>query len=90
MLQEFSGVGLRSRGITVPDGEDPNDTEFKEASSQLDQGLKSCRSVLNNYRAILADDHADNDNKGSPESNIGDDASTGSPEDDAGQDETRG
>jgi hypothetical protein len=74
----------------MPDGEGP-DTEFEQASSQLDQGLKSCRSVLNNYRAILADDHADNDNHGSPDSDIGDaPTSGGSPEDDTGQDETRG
>jgi hypothetical protein len=75
----------------VPNGDDPDDTEFEQASSQLDQGLKSCRSVLKHYRAILADDHADNDNKGSLESDIGGDASTngGSPENETGQDETR-
>jgi hypothetical protein len=74
----------------MSNGDDPDDTEFEQASSQLDQGLKSCRSVLNNYRAILADDHADNDNKGSLKSDISSDTSTGSPEDDTGQDETRG
>jgi hypothetical protein len=33
---------------------DPRQAGFEEASSNLDEGLKSCRSVLRNYRAILA------------------------------------
>jgi hypothetical protein len=76
----------------MPDGEGPNETEFEQASSQLNQGLKSCRSVLDNYRAILADDHADNDNKGSLEGDASSDAPTSGdpPQDDTGQDETRG
>jgi hypothetical protein len=74
----------------MSNGEDPGDTEFEQASSQLDQGLKSCRSVLNNYRAILADDHADNDNKGSPESDTSSDAPSGSPEDETGRDQPGG
>ena len=76
----------------MSNGENPDDTEFEQASSRLDQGLKSCRSVLKNYRAMLADNHAENDNNGSLESDIGSDAPTsgGSPEDETGQDETSG
>jgi len=33
---------------------DPRQAGFEEASSSLDEGLKSCRSVVRNYRAILA------------------------------------
>jgi hypothetical protein len=70
----------------MTNGDDPDDTEFEQASSQLDQGLKSCRSVLNNYRAILSDDHAENDNNGSLKTDIGGDASPSgvSPEDQTG------
>jgi hypothetical protein len=43
-------------------GENPRDGEFEQASSRLNQGLKSCRSVVNNYRAILTGDHCHGDN----------------------------
>jgi hypothetical protein len=33
---------------------DPRDADFEEANSQLAAGLKSCRSVVENYRAMLA------------------------------------
>ena len=33
---------------------DPRDADFEEANSQLVAGLKSCRSVVENYRAMLA------------------------------------
>ena len=32
----------------------PRDADFEEANSQLVAGLKSCRSVVENYRAMLA------------------------------------
>ena len=32
----------------------PRDADFEEANSQLAAGLKSCRSVVDNYRAMLA------------------------------------
>ena len=32
---------------------DPRDADFEEANSQLVAGLKSCRSVVENYRAML-------------------------------------
>jgi hypothetical protein len=32
---------------------EPRDADFEEANSQLVAGLKSCRSVVDNYRAML-------------------------------------
>ncbi|HKH28158.1 MAG TPA: hypothetical protein VKA61_07450 [Sphingomicrobium sp.] len=37
---------------------DPRDADFEEANSQLVAGLKSCRSVVENYRAMLAPEQA--------------------------------
>ena len=34
--------------------ENPRDADFEEANSQLAAGLKSCRSVVESYRAMLA------------------------------------
>jgi hypothetical protein len=36
----------------------PGDENFVTASSQLNDGLKSCRAVLSNYRSWLAGDGA--------------------------------
>lgn len=33
--------------------DDARDSEAKEANSKLNEGLKSCRAVLSNYRALL-------------------------------------
>ena len=33
---------------------EPRDTDYEEANSQLAAGLKSCRSVVQNYRAMLS------------------------------------
>ena len=33
---------------------DSRDADFEEANSQLLAGLKSCRSVVENYRAMLS------------------------------------
>lgn len=38
-------------------GQNGPGTGFEEASSQLDQGLKVCRAVLDNYRAMLVGDN---------------------------------
>jgi hypothetical protein len=35
---------------------DPNDENFDSANAQLSDGLKSCRSVVSNYRALLTGD----------------------------------
>ena len=43
---------------------DPQQADFEKVSSELDQGLKSCRSVLRSYQAILGESHeADNSNE---------------------------
>ncbi|NUR46356.1 MAG: hypothetical protein HOP91_09435 [Sphingomonas sp.] len=33
---------------------EPGDENFETASSQLDAGLRTCRTVLSNYRSLLA------------------------------------
>jgi hypothetical protein len=52
---------------------DPRDADFEEANSQLVAGLKSCRSVVENYRAMLAPEQAasNNDAIGDAESGEG-------------------
>lgn len=42
----------------MPEVNDP-DPEFEAANSRLNQGLKSCRSVVNNYKALLSTDQND-------------------------------
>lgn len=41
----------------MPSGTDPREPDFEQANNQLNEGLKSCRAVVNNYRAMLAGDH---------------------------------
>ena len=40
---------------------DPRDAEFEgdEANTRLVAGLKSCRSVVENYRSMLSGDHGE-------------------------------
>lgn len=45
----------------MSDAEELRDADFEQASSQLNQGLKSCRAVVDNYRAILAGENPAND-----------------------------
>jgi hypothetical protein len=45
----------------LADANEPRDADFEQASSQLNQGLKSCRAVVDNYRAILGGETAAND-----------------------------
>jgi hypothetical protein len=45
---------LEVRGSEVSGLNEPRDAHFEEANSQLVAGLKSCRSVVDNYRAMLA------------------------------------
>ena len=35
---------------------DPHESNFEDASSRLDEGLRSCRAVLSGYRALLTGD----------------------------------
>jgi hypothetical protein len=39
----------------VPPQTDPDDANPEGVSSRLDEGLRSCRAVVSNYRALLAD-----------------------------------
>ena len=39
----------------VSEAEDTPDEQFEQAAVKLDQGLKSCRTVVANYRSMLAD-----------------------------------
>jgi hypothetical protein len=43
----------------VPDN--PRESDFERESSRLSEGLKSCRSVVNNYRAMMTGDQGSND-----------------------------
>jgi hypothetical protein len=40
----------------VPLPSDPGDEKFEVASSRLHDGLRSCRAVVSNYRALLVAD----------------------------------
>jgi hypothetical protein len=37
----------------VAGSDDPRDSEAEEANNKLNAGLKSCRAVVSNYRALL-------------------------------------
>jgi hypothetical protein len=37
----------------MSDGINPRQVDVEEASSRLNEGLESCRSVMRNYRAML-------------------------------------
>lgn len=45
----------------MADSNEPRDADFEQASSQLNQGLRTCRAVVENYRAILTGEQAAND-----------------------------
>lgn len=37
----------------MPNGQRPSDAELDELSAKLNDGLKTCRSMVENYRAML-------------------------------------
>jgi hypothetical protein len=37
----------------------PRDAELNEVSAKLNEGLKSCRAVIADYRPLLADEKSD-------------------------------
>jgi hypothetical protein len=39
--------------LEMSDGINPRQVDVEEASSRLNEGLESCRSVMRNYRAML-------------------------------------
>jgi len=57
----------------VPSGTDPREPDFEQANDQLNEGLKNCRAVVNNYRAMLFGDQgaADDLPSGEPDSEDG-------------------
>jgi hypothetical protein len=42
--------------LPVPDSEDAQDVEFEEVTSNLSEGLRTCRSVVQSYRLLLVGD----------------------------------
>ena len=40
----------------MPGKKNKSDCELEEASSQLDEGLKSCHAVISGYRTLLTPD----------------------------------
>ena len=40
----------------MPVSESPREADFEQARSSLSKGLKACRAVVRNYRALMADD----------------------------------
>jgi hypothetical protein len=75
----------------VTSGDDPRDADFEQASSQLNEGLKNCRSMLNDYRVMLTG-KGQNDNEEPGGGDIGRSVSafdSKSESDDGGRDEER-
>jgi hypothetical protein len=56
----------------VPPHTDPDNANPEDASSRLDEGLRSCRTVVSNYRALLAD--GESEQAGSTDAEAGVDA----------------
>ena len=48
-------------------GDAPRDADLDEASLKLSEGLKVCRSVIDNYRSMLSGERAAADDKGPDE-----------------------
>lgn len=53
---EFAFATFQEIESAVPDK--PFEENFEEESSRLAESLKSCRSVVNDYRVMLTGDHA--------------------------------
>ena len=51
----------------MPSPTDPNDEKFEDATSQLNEGLKSCRAVVSGYRALLVGDASNETDDGDEE-----------------------
>ncbi len=62
----------------MPGGDDPRDPEdFEQARSKLSEGLKSCRSMLSDYRAVIGRKQGPSDNDNSPREDGGSDDKSG-------------
>lgn len=57
----------------MPGGDAPNDAVLDEASLKLSEGLKVCRSVIDNYRSMLSGENAPTDNPGADQPEIPED-----------------
>ena len=44
-------------------GDNARETDFEQASSQLNEGLKSCRAMVDTYRAMLTGEQNDSSNE---------------------------
>jgi hypothetical protein len=44
----------------------PRDAEADEANSRLAEGLKACRSIVSDYRAVIAGEQSSEREGGSP------------------------
>lgn len=53
---EFASATIQEIASAVPDK--PLEENFEEESSRLAESLKSCRSVVNDYRVMLTGNHA--------------------------------
>jgi hypothetical protein len=42
--------------------EDRRENDFERESSRLNEGLKTCRAVMNNYRAMISGEQPEADN----------------------------
>jgi hypothetical protein len=49
--------------------DNPRENDFERESSRLHEGLRSCRAVVNNYRAMMSGDQAREGDDGSDISN---------------------
>jgi hypothetical protein len=45
--------------------EEARESDFERESSRLSEGLKSCRAVMDNYRAMMTGDAQSDDDEGS-------------------------
>jgi hypothetical protein len=43
----------------VSENKNPREADFESASSQLNEGLKTCHTMVANYRAMLRGDNED-------------------------------
>jgi hypothetical protein len=66
-LIQIRGLSADNRQFRVPEDpvandELPRDADVEQVNSQLSEGLKTCRSVVANYRMMLTGESGDNDN----------------------------
>jgi hypothetical protein len=56
----------------VPGGDAPREADLDEANWKLSEGLKVCRSVIDNYRSMLSGDVAPTNDQGAAQLGIPD------------------